>query len=135
MRFNKPQIADSLNVAAARMVARRYSLITDMKMRFFVFATIFFYLLSAQPRAAAADVLPALAQTLASTEDPQLQLDILRGISAALRGQRKVTMPHGWEAVETRLSTSASPEVRALAQSISLTFGSEKALTALRRAL
>jgi len=44
-------------------------------------------------------------------------------------------MPKGWEAIETKLGASLNPEVRALAQSLSLTFGSQNALTALRKTL
>ncbi|MSU61496.1 MAG: DUF1080 domain-containing protein [Pedosphaera sp.] len=80
----------------------------------------------------AADALPSLTQVLSASDDMQFQLDILRGISASLKGRRQVAMPVGWDAVESKLATSGSSEVRALAQSISLTFGSEKALVALR---
>ncbi len=80
----------------------------------------------------AADALPSLTQVLSASDDTQFQLDILRGISASLKGRRQVAMPAGWDAVESKLATSANSEVRAIAQSISLTFGSEKALTALR---
>ena len=44
-------------------------------------------------------------------------------------------MPKGWDTVETKLTASANADVRALAQSLSLTFGSQKALTALRQIL
>jgi putative heme-binding domain-containing protein len=41
-------------------------------------------------------------------------------------------MPPGWEPVETRLSKSIHPDVRTLAQTLSLTFGSDGARVALR---
>jgi putative heme-binding domain-containing protein len=44
-------------------------------------------------------------------------------------------MPQGWEAVETKLSPSPNAEVRTLGQTLSLTFGSQKALTSLRQIL
>src|SRR6266498_1703480 len=78
-----------------------------------------------------ADPLPALVQVLGETPDPQLQLDILRGLSAAFKGRRQVPMPEGWEQIESKLGRSANVDVRALAQSLSLTFGSARALTAL----
>lgn len=81
----------------------------------------------------AVDSLPRLAEILAETNDPQLQADILRGLSAALRGRRTAPMPAGWEKVEERLSTSANSEIRTLTQSLSLTFGSQRALAELRR--
>lgn len=80
----------------------------------------------------AADPLPQLAQILRESEDAQLQLDILRGLGAALKGRRSAPMPAGWEAVETKLSASSDAEVRTLAQTLSLTFGSPRAKAALR---
>lgn len=75
-----------------------------------------------------------LAATLLNRlEDTGRQLDILRGFSAALRGQRDVPMPSGWDAVETKLGGSSHAEVRLLAQQVSLTFGSQRALAAMRQ--
>ena len=79
-----------------------------------------------------ADSLPQLAQILRGSDDTQLQRDILRGLGAALKGRRSVPMPAGWEAVETKLSVSSDAEVRTLAQTLSLTFGSPRAKAALR---
>jgi putative heme-binding domain-containing protein len=79
------------------------------------------------------DPLPMLVQVLRGTAAPELQLDILRGLSAAFKGRRQVPMPKGWEAVETQLEGSPNADVRALAQSLSLTFGSTRALADLRR--
>jgi putative heme-binding domain-containing protein len=84
---------------------------------------------------AAADPLPTLVQVLRETSDAQLQLDVLKGLSAAFRGRRQVPMPKGWEALETSLGRSANADVRALAQSLSLMFGSARALSALRQTL
>jgi putative heme-binding domain-containing protein len=79
------------------------------------------------------DPLPMLVQVLRGTADPELQRDILRGLSAAFKGRRQVPMPKGWEAVEAQLEGSPNADVRALAQSLSLTFGSTKALVTLRK--
>ncbi len=65
----------------------------------------------------------------------QRTLDILHGLSAALQGQRKVAMPQGWEAAESKLSESSNAEVRSIVQSLSLTFGSSRALASLRQTL
>ena len=81
------------------------------------------------------DALPALVQVLNETDDIQFQLDILKGLNDGLRGRRQVPMPRGWDAAEARLSQSPNPEVRSLAQVLSVTFGSAKALEALRRTL
>jgi putative heme-binding domain-containing protein len=79
------------------------------------------------------DPLPMLVRVLRGTADAELQRDILRGLSAAFKGRRQLPMPQGWEAVETRLEASPNAEVRALAQSLSLTFGSTRALETLRK--
>lgn len=81
------------------------------------------------------DPLPALVQLLGRSEDPQLQLDILKGFSEALRGRRQVQMPAGWEQLEIQLAQNPNPEIRTLAQSLSLTFGSARARAALRQML
>ena len=86
----------------------------------------------AAARLDAADSLPQLAQSLRESDDTQLQLDILRGLSAALKGRRSAPLPAGWDAVEARLATSSDAEVRTLAQTLSLTFGSPRAKAALR---
>ena len=80
-----------------------------------------------------ADPLPLLVHVLRGTADPELQLDILRGLSAAFKGRRQVPMPKGWEAVEAQLGGSPNADVRAIAQSLSLTFGSTSALVTLRK--
>jgi putative heme-binding domain-containing protein len=77
--------------------------------------------------------LPLLVEVLRDSRDAQFQLDMLRGISSALKGRRNVPMPTGWAEIETRLGESSNNEVRALTQSLSLTFGSSKALAALRQ--
>jgi putative heme-binding domain-containing protein len=74
----------------------------------------------------------SLVAVLKDAKDSQLQLDILRGISAALKGRRSVPMPEGWSAVESKLTASKNAEISTLAQSLGLTFGSQKALAALR---
>ncbi len=76
-----------------------------------------------------------LVAKLAAQDDPAKQLDVLLGFSAALRGQRNVPMPQGWAALETRLATSPNADVRAAAESLALTFGSQQALASLRATL
>jgi putative heme-binding domain-containing protein len=83
-------------------------------------------------RAAAPEAMTRMVRMLAETDDAQLQLDILRGLSAGFRGQERLPMPAGWEQVETRLGGSANGDVRTLVQTLSLTFGSQGALKALR---
>jgi putative heme-binding domain-containing protein len=77
--------------------------------------------------------LPRLTSLLGETADVQFQKDILRGLTAAFQGQRTLPMPAGWEAIELRLAASADAEVRTLAQALALKFGSQTALTELRK--
>src|SRR5437867_2398210 len=81
------------------------------------------------------DALPALTQLLGASDDPQFHLDLLKGMSEGLKGRRGVKMPAGWEEVSAKLARSPNPQVRELAQSLSLTFGSASALAALRATL
>jgi putative membrane-bound dehydrogenase-like protein len=87
----------------------------------------------------AASVPPASRRqdiTQSPGEPPEARcLNILNGLSAALRGQRNVAMPQGWESVEAKLSASANSEIRAQVQSLSLTFGSTSALASLKTTL
>jgi putative membrane-bound dehydrogenase-like protein len=76
-----------------------------------------------------------ISATLASLNDPLKQLDMLNGLSAALKGQRSVPMPKGWGEVESKLMGSLNAQIRALVQSLSVTFGSAKAVAALKRTL
>ncbi len=82
-----------------------------------------------------ADAMNLITTGLGSVEDAGKQLEMLNGLTAALRGQRSVTMPQGWETLEAKLGTSSNPEVRTVSQSLSVSFGSEKARTALRKSL
>ena len=83
-------------------------------------------------RADEADPLSALIPVLSQIQDSQAQLDILKGMSEGLKGRRSVKMPVGWEPLAAKLGASSNRELRALVQSLSLTFGSKKALETLR---
>ena len=73
-----------------------------------------------------------LTAKLTALDDATKQIDVLLGFSAALRGQRNVPMPQGWDALETKLAASPNADVRAAAESLALTFGSQRALASLR---
>jgi len=81
------------------------------------------------------DALAAVAGSLARVEDVSRQTDILNGLSTALKGQRRVAMPQGWEVASAKLAASRDAEVRVKAQSLSLTFGNTNALASLRQTL
>ncbi len=77
----------------------------------------------------------AITATLNSVGDEKRRLEILNGFSLALKGQRRVPMPAGWEEVEKKLSENKNPEIRAQSQSLGLTFGSSSALASLKKTL
>jgi putative heme-binding domain-containing protein len=79
--------------------------------------------------------LSALVEVLKSSDDPQFHLDILKGMSEALKGRRGVKAPVGWEALSGRLGKSPNAQVRELSQQLSVTFGSQTALAAQRAQL
>src|SRR6266567_4658839 len=82
-----------------------------------------------------AEAFAAITAVLARAPDDAHRLDILTGLSFALKGQRKGQMPKGWEPIEAKLVASANGEIRAQAQALSLTFGSAGALAALQKTL
>jgi putative heme-binding domain-containing protein len=91
--------------------------------------------LPGQLRAQDVEALDALVGVLKEVDDPAFHLDILKGISAALKGQRNIKIPKGWKEIAPKLAKSPNAEVRQLAQTLSLTFGSKAALDALRAVL
>ncbi|MDC0144120.1 c-type cytochrome [Verrucomicrobia bacterium] len=81
------------------------------------------------------EALTALVGILKESNDSSFQVDILKGIAAALKGQRNIEMPKGWKEIAPKLAKSPNAEVRQLSQSLSLTFGSKATLDALRKVL
>lgn len=81
------------------------------------------------------DSLPALVELLATSDDAQFQLDLLRGLKEGLGGRRSVKMPAGWEALSAKLLKSTNAQVRELTQSLSVTFGSALALDTFKQTL
>jgi putative heme-binding domain-containing protein len=61
------------------------------------------------------------------------QLDVLRGMSEALRGWRKAKPPEGWKAVQARFAASGDKRVRELTRELGVVFGDGRALDELRR--
>ncbi len=81
------------------------------------------------------DTLAPLVQLLAASDDVQLHLDVLKGMSEGLKGRRGVKPPGGWEVLAAKLAKSPHAQVRELAQQLSVTFGSQTALAAQRTQL
>ncbi|HEV8606477.1 MAG TPA: c-type cytochrome [Tepidisphaeraceae bacterium] len=79
------------------------------------------------------ETLGPLVQLLAESDDAQFQLDILKGMSEALKGRAGMKMPESWPAASAKLAKSANPEVRAMAQSLSSFFGDPAVMEAMKK--
>ena len=79
--------------------------------------------------------LDQLVSLLIESSDSQFQLDLLKGISEALKGRRDVKEPKGWREVAKSLSESSLDEVREISILLSLKFGSQVALDDMRNLL
>jgi putative membrane-bound dehydrogenase-like protein len=76
--------------------------------------------------------LDLVVQALSADQDADRHLDVLRGMHAALRGQRDLKPPTGWTAARDRLVKSEQGEARQKALMLSVIFGDQEALTQLR---
>src|SRR5688572_30177867 len=79
------------------------------------------------------DTLGPLVQLLAESDDAAFQLDILKGMSEALKGRAGIAMPANWPAAAEKLGKSSSAEVRAMAQSLSSFFGDPATMEKLKK--
>ena len=77
--------------------------------------------------------LDGVVTILAKSDDLETQRDILRGLSDALAGRRKMTPPTGWSAVHEKLIASKDAEVRSRTLALSLLFGDKQALALVLR--
>ena len=72
--------------------------------------------------------LDLLVRTLASAEDPGVQVALLKGIMSGLEGRRNVAAPEGWMELSQRLAESRDPLVREHALALSQIFGDSTAV-------
>src|SRR5688500_19009626 len=79
------------------------------------------------------DTLGPLVQLLAESDDPEFQLDILKGMSEALKGRAGMKMPENWPAASAKLAKSTNAEVRAMAHSLSSFFGDPAVMEAMKK--
>lgn len=77
--------------------------------------------------------LTILVQALAKSDDPSAQLNLLRGINAAMKGRRDVAAPAEWADLAKKLAASNNAEVREQAQTLGAVFGSSGAFDAMRK--
>ena len=80
----------------------------------------------------AAAPLDALVRVMEESGDPALQLNVLKGMNAALKGKRDLPAPAGWELLYPKLRASGDEAVRQQAQILAVTFGGESAFAELR---
>jgi putative membrane-bound dehydrogenase-like protein len=71
-------------------------------------------------------------QVLKATDDPQIQVQMLRAIQTALSSQRQVDPPGQWWPVASKLIDSPHSEIRLRALLLSLTFGEPSAEVGVR---
>ena len=76
--------------------------------------------------------LAPLVEFIDQSADTQTRIDILKGITEALNGVESRKMPEGWAQLEIELAKSESVEIRTLARSLAVKFGSVEARTTLR---
>ena len=81
------------------------------------------------------DGVAVLVEMLAGNDDAQFQLDILKGVNAAMEGRRRVAAPKAWAAARDNLLRSPNRDVRAQAQSLAVIFGDTVAFDAMRKTL
>jgi len=74
-----------------------------------------------------------LVAAMRSSNDVDLQQDVVRGMFEALNGRREIAMPAGWRTLLKELHQHRASEVREKADFLSLIFGDEEAIRSLRR--
>ena len=75
----------------------------------------------------------ALVTRLGEIDDPAVQLDLLTGMSQALRGWRKAPVPAAWPHASEILSASTNAAVQSLTRELAVVFGDGRALDELRQ--
>ncbi|MGE5191120.1 MAG: PVC-type heme-binding CxxCH protein, partial [Deltaproteobacteria bacterium] len=80
----------------------------------------------------APESLDLVVGALKSAKEAETQLQVLRGVRAALIGRRQVPMPAGWGAVAKTLADAKSDEIRTLAFALAVKFGDPEAIAKMR---
>jgi putative heme-binding domain-containing protein len=76
-----------------------------------------------------------LIDVLKTNDDASFQLDILKGINAALEGRRRIQAPAAWAEVRGKLVDSKNPDVRAQARALAVVFGDDAVFVQMRQTL
>ena len=77
--------------------------------------------------------LDALLKVTASEKSADFQLDVLGGMTEALRGWRKARPPEAWAELQKKLASSTDKRVREQVRDLAVVFGDGRALDELRR--
>jgi putative membrane-bound dehydrogenase-like protein len=72
---------------------------------------------------------------LASERDEAFQLDIVQGISDALKGWRRAVRPKSWPALQDAVAKSSNEKLKNAVRDLSLLFGDDKVVGELRSAV
>lgn len=72
--------------------------------------------------------LALLVDTIANSNNSNVQASLLKGMLGGLQGRRNVSPPKGWESLSKELAANADSKVRDLAQELAQIFGDEKAI-------
>ncbi|MGE5194174.1 MAG: PVC-type heme-binding CxxCH protein, partial [Deltaproteobacteria bacterium] len=75
----------------------------------------------------------ALVARLAEIDDPAVQIDILTGMSEALRGWRKAPAPAAWTSAAAKLAAGSNANAQRLTRELAVVFGDGRALDELRQ--
>ena len=75
----------------------------------------------------------ALLASVAGSDDPSFQADILGGIADGLQGWRKAPKPSGWDGVTAALASSGDASIRDRVRKLGVVFGDGRALDEIRR--
>ncbi len=73
-----------------------------------------------------------VTKAIVRTDDPAVQLDLLRGMHDALRGRRQEKKPDGWVELYAKISTHPSAAIQAEAYGLAVIFGDTGALDSLK---
>jgi putative heme-binding domain-containing protein len=76
-----------------------------------------------------------LMRVITQSNDAQLQLDVLRGMYAALEGRRNVPSPQGWSDVYAKLAHGDNAELRTLAHQLAAIYGDAHAIAEMQKTL
>ena len=70
----------------------------------------------------------SLVSRLADIDEPESQLNILTGMSEALRGWHKAPVPEAWATTAAKLASSSNAAVQTLTRELAVVFGDGRAL-------